>query len=168
MNEDQFKEKKITDYLKYIPRLKTINLENYTERINQKKLIHLIEEEKAFRKNLYKELDKCETPYQELAFIRLFEFFPTARVEKWFWDKDNRKRWRTDIIIGNVVIEIDGSHHRFDDDQFNKDEEKDSFFFRKGYTVIRKSNNWVMNHFKEVPKEIALFLNNNREKIKKI
>lgn len=142
-------------------------LDNYKSWYYWKKLnLQKVEmQEKTYK--FYNEMDKCETPYQELAFINLFRFFPDIKVEKWFWNKDNSKRWRVDIIIGNIVIEIDGSHHRFNDDQFNKDEEKDTFLFKKGYYVLRRSNEWVLKHFKILPEIVLEFMNNNREKIRR-
>ncbi|MFX0037504.1 MAG: DUF559 domain-containing protein [Candidatus Hermodarchaeota archaeon] len=114
---------------------------------------------------LYNEIEKCETIEQVAALVYLFKIFPTVRVEKWFWDKINQKRWRVDIIIDRIVIEIDGLHHRFNDEQFNKDEEKVTFLFKNGFYVLRRSNTWIRSNYKELPELILNFMYKNKSKL---
>lgn len=143
---------------------KPCNLDNFESWYYWKSLKR--ESEKKNRKiyKLYDEIDKCETIEQITTLIYLFRFFPSVRVEKWFWDKKNQKRWRVDIIIDKIVIEIDGLHHRFNDDQFKKDEEKDTFFFKNGFYVLRRSNEWVRKNYKSLPELILEFIVKNKEK----
>jgi hypothetical protein len=130
---------------------KPCNLDNFESWYYWKSLQR--ESEKKHREfhKLYEEIEKCETIEQIAALIFIYKIFPTVRVEKWFWDEENKKRWRVDIIIDRIIIEIDGLHHRLNNDQFNKDEEKDTFLFKNGFYVLRRSNNWIRNHYKELP-----------------
>lgn len=168
MTELDQKQSPLRKYISLIPKPRVINLENFAENIKRKRLIEELKELSSFRRKLYKELEKCETPWQELTLLHLFEYFPPKiiRAEKWFYDSDNKKHWRVDIYIADfIIIEIDGKHHRLDDQRFALDESKDDFFTENGYIVFRRSNDWVRNNYKKLPEIILTFLNNNRTKI---
>lgn len=145
---------------------KLCNLENFKEWNNYKKLKQIIKTKTTPCNNckiLYEQRDKCETPYQELALFRLFPFFPGIECEKWFFDKKNKKSWRADIAIGKIIIELDGKHHRYNDERFSLDECKDTFLFKKGYYVFRRSNNWLIKNYNQLPEIILEFMNNHKQ-----
>jgi len=151
-----------------IPTPKIINLENFDEFINRRRLIEEIRQIHGFRKKLYEELEKCETHWQELALLHLFKYFSweLIRAEKWFYDSENKKHWRVDIYVANlIIIEIDGKHHRLDDSRFTLDESKDDFFTENGYIVLRRSNDWTAKNYKKLPTIILDFLNNYNKRI---
>ncbi len=114
----------------------------------QQTLIEQIKGEKALSNILFDEIDKCETLQQIGLFTYLFKFFPKARVEVKLYDPKKDWNWRLDVLIGNLVLELDGTQHRFVDERFNLDEDKDTFNFSSKLIVsiflIISFNNFIL------------------------
>lgn len=168
MTERNNKRGPLSKYIDLVSKPKIISLDNFTENIKCKRLIKGLKELNGFRNRFYRELEKCETPWQELALMHLFEYFSweVIKAEKWFYDNNNKKRWRVDIYIADlIIIEIDGKHHRFDDKRFTLDESKDDFFIENGYLVFRRSNDWIERHYKRLPEIILEYLNNDKKRV---
>ena len=113
-------------------------------------------------KKFFDQLEKCQTAFQAGLFYAIFRFFPEARVEQAFWDPENNKHWRVDIVIGPIWVELDGLHHRFDDRRFRQDEMKDTFAFRSGKYVFRRSNEWWNQNWRKFPEILLEFVYLNK------
>lgn len=150
-----------------LKKLHEIDYERMMEDDNKQTIIEQLQEDKEKAKArdeiLHDQLDECETVFQAGLFAWIFHFFPKARVEKRFSDNKKGWEWRVDIIIGDLIFELDGSHHRFDDKRFELDQEKDTFNFRNGRYTFRRSNKWFQEHWKEVPQYIYEFIKNNKK-----
>lgn len=116
-------------------------------------------------KFFFDQLNKCETAFQAGVYSAIFQFFPTARVEQQIFDADNNIKWRFDIVIDCFWLELDGIQHRYDDVRFNLDEKKDTFAFKNGKFVFRRSNSWWNNNWRIFPQMLILFMNNIKEEL---
>lgn len=146
--------------------LKKLHEIDYKRMITDEKQQTIIEQlkgKKALSQILFEEMDKCETLHQIGLFAYLFKFFPQARVEVKLYDPNKEWDWRMDIIIGNLILELDGVRHRFDDERFWLDEEKDTFNFENGKYTFRRSNGWWERNFKKFPIIISNFMKNHKE-----
>ena len=115
---------------------------------------------------LLEQIEKCQTAFQAGVFCAIYRFFPFAKVEVTFFDHENGLSWRVDIVIGNFWVELDGYQHRFDDGRFNLDEMKDTFGFRNGKYVFRRSNFWWQKNWKRFPQFLLEFLKKNSKFLK--
>lgn len=111
-------------------------------------------------RTLENQLEKCETAFQAGLFYAIYKYFPDARVEVAYYDSENNKNWRADIVIGHIWIELDGVQHRWDNTRFNLDEAKDTFAFKSGRYVFRRSNTWWNFNWRKFPQILILFFNN--------
>ena len=114
-------------------------------------------------RKLFNQLEKCETAFQAGLFYAIYRYFPEARVEQAFFDEENNKCWRVDIVIGSIWVELDGMHHRYDDHRFHQDEEKDTFAFRSGKYVFRRSNEWWNCNWRKFPQILIEFVCLNKQ-----
>ena len=58
-----------------------------------------------------------------------------------------------------IIIELDGSQHYDNDEQINKDKERDGYFRKLGFTVLRYTNYEVNTNFEGVCEDIYSYLN---------
>ena len=146
-----------------LKQLHNVDYERMMDDGKQQTLIEQIKGEKALSQILFEEIDKCETLHQIGLFTYLFKFFPQARVEVKFYDPDKEWEWRLDILIGNLVLELDGTQHRFKDERFHLDEEKDTFNFENGRYTFRRSNGWWERNFKKFPLMVEKFMTHHKD-----
>lgn len=146
-----------------LKQLHQIDYERMLSDEKQQTLIEQIKGEKALSQILFEEIDKCETLHQIGLFTHLFKFFPQARVEVRFYDPDKEWEWSLDILIGNLVLELDGTQHRFKDERFDLDEAKDTFNFENGRSTFRRSNGWWERNFKKFPLMVEKFMTHHKD-----
>ena len=75
------------------------------------------------------------------------------------------KRYIVDFYIAKakLIIELDGSQHYTTDTAERLDRERDDYFNRNGYTVLRYTNLEIQKNFRGVCEDIMLHLNTSSD-----
>ena len=127
---------------------------------------------KEWEKERYKwghfldQTDKCQTAIQQGVFSEILRIFPKAEIEKEIVDNKYNIKWGLDIFLNDKLkfsIECDGNQHRNNYKRFTQDETKDTFLFRKGIYVFRRSNRWWNLHYKKFPEMLLNFIIKQKE-----
>lgn len=99
---------------------------------------------------------KCQSHHQQFLYSVLQLFWPAIiRIEKWFYDKKNRERYRIDIYIKvndyELAIELNGKQHLLNDDRNLRDQNKSKFLLENNIMVISWTNKWIETNWWDVP-----------------
>lgn len=100
--------------------------------------------------------EKCQSRHQQFLYSVLQLFWPAIiRTEKWFYDKENKERYRVDIYIKvndlELAIELNGKQHLLRDDRNLRDQNKSKFLMENNIIVISWTNEWMETNWWDIP-----------------